>query len=65
MPASNVDPHARAVFDDAIVIDGLDVSDFSRPEVLEDLSAGGVTAINATAVVWEDFEQALENRATT
>ncbi len=61
MSASNVDPHARAVFDDAIVIDGLDVSDFSRPEVLKELPAGGVTAINATAAVWEDFEQALAN----
>ena len=61
MTKTAIEPRARDLFDEAIVIDGLDISDFTQPDVLHGLQAGGITAINATNAVWEDFEQALEN----
>ncbi len=61
MTKTAIEPRARDLFDEAIVIDGLDVSDFTQPDVLHGLQAGGITAINATNAVWEDFEQALSN----
>ena len=46
-----------------VLIDGLNVSNWSSSAVFESLRAGGVTAINATAVVWENFHQTLERMA--
>ena len=40
--------------DQLIVIDGLNVSNFSR-SVFEDMRRGGVTAANCTSCVWENF----------
>ena len=37
----------------AIVIDGLNVSDFS-PAVFAAMQRGGVTAANCTCCIWED-----------
>jgi membrane dipeptidase len=51
------------LYDEAIVIDGLNVSNWDSPAVYQSLHASGVTAINATCVVWEDFEQAMDNHA--
>lgn len=45
---------------DAIVIDGLNVSKWSR-DVLEGIHEGGVTAINATTAVLENFRQTMLN----
>lgn len=45
---------------DALVIDGLNVSKWSR-EVLEEIHVGGVTAINATNAVLENFRQTILN----
>lgn len=45
---------------DAIVIDGLNISRWSR-EVLEGIHAGGLTAMNATTAVLEDFRQTISN----
>ncbi len=47
---------------DAIVIDGLVVSKWSR-EVFEDMHRGGLTAANCTCAVWEGFRDTVENIA--
>jgi membrane dipeptidase len=56
-----INENARELYDKAIVIDGLNVSNWNSPAVYASLHAGGVTAINATSTVWEDFEGALDN----
>lgn len=43
---------------DAIVIDGLIVSKWSR-DLFEQMRAGGLTAANCTCSVWEDFEASM------
>jgi len=45
-----------------IVIDGLNVSNWSR-EVFEDMRRGGVTAANCTCSVWEGFRATMGNIA--
>ena len=47
---------------DAVVIDGLIISDWSR-EVFEDMRRGGLTAANCTCCVWENFRGAMDNVA--
>jgi membrane dipeptidase len=46
-------------FSDAIVIDGLDTSKWGRETVYRELRDGGVTAINATIAIWDDYESTL------
>jgi microsomal dipeptidase-like Zn-dependent dipeptidase len=41
-----------------IVVDGLEYSNWDR-ELFEELKAGGVTAVHATVVYWEDARQTL------
>ena len=51
------------LYSEAIVIDALNVSNWESPAVFKSLHNGGVTAINATCVVWEGFLQAMDNHA--
>ncbi len=51
-----------ALHDDAILIDGLIISRWSR-SVFEEMRAGGVTAANCTCSVWEGFHATMENVA--
>jgi membrane dipeptidase len=46
----------------AIVIDGLIISKWSRP-VFEDMRKGGLTAANCTVSVWDDFKATVHNIA--
>lgn len=48
--------------DSLVVIDGLIISDFSRP-VFEDMRKGGLTAANCTCCVWENFTETMRNIA--
>ena len=48
--------------DDAVLIDGLIISRWSR-SVFEEMRAGGVTAANCTCSVWEGFRTTMENVA--
>lgn len=48
-----------SVYDEAIVIDCLNVSNWDSPAVFESLQAGRVTAINATIVSWENYLETL------
>ena len=52
---------ARKLYDESLVIDGLNVSNWDSPAVYESLSLGGVTAINATIATWEGFAETLDN----
>ncbi len=49
-------------YDDAILIDGLVISRFSRA-VFEDMRKGGITAANCTCSVWHDFRGTMANIA--
>ena len=51
---------AKTIYDEAIVIDGLNVSNWNSSAVFDTLRAGDITAINATVSVWENFQQTLD-----
>ena len=51
---------AGALHDDAIVIDGLIISNCG-PAVFEDMRRGGLTAANCTCSVWENFAGTMNN----
>ena len=52
---------ARQAYDEAVVIDGLNVSLWDSDAVYRSLQAGGITAINATIAVWEGFQETMDN----
>lgn len=54
---------ADAVYQRALMIDGLNVSHWESPAVYLSLKAGSVTAMNATTVVWEGFQPTMDNTA--
>lgn len=43
------------------MVDGLDTSKWGREETYRKLRDGGVTAINATLAVWDDFRRLISN----
>ena len=51
---------AGALHDDAIIIDGLIISNCG-PAVFEDMRRGGLTAANCTCSVWENFAGTVNN----
>jgi membrane dipeptidase len=48
--------------DDLVVVDGLNVSNWSRA-VFENMRKGGITAANCTCSVWENFRRTMDNIA--
>ena len=48
--------------DNAIVVDGLIIANFTR-EVFADMRKGGLTAANCTCSVWENFRASMDNVA--
>ena len=50
---------ARELYDEAVVIDALNVSNWDSDAVFESLNAGSVAAINATQATWEGFPATL------
>ncbi|MDP7579179.1 MAG: membrane dipeptidase [SAR202 cluster bacterium] len=54
---------ATDVYHKAVVIDGLNVSNWDSPAVYKSLNAGHVTAINATIAVFENFTQEMDKIA--
>ena len=50
---------ARKIYDEAIVIDGLSISNWESDAVFRRLRAGDITAINATVATWENFLQTM------
>jgi len=51
---------AGTLHDDAIVIDGLIIANFSRAVFL-DMRRGGLTAANCTCSIWEGIRGSLDN----
>ena len=51
-------------YEASVVIDGLNVSNWNSTAVYESLHNGGVTAINATITVWENYRECMDNIAT-
>lgn len=54
---------ARRIYDESVVIDGLNVSNWDSPAVFRSLSNGGTTAINATIATWENFQETMAHVA--
>lgn len=44
---------------DNIVIDGLQTSQWGRP-IFEEMRSGGITAVNVSSVLWENFRQGVD-----
>ena len=53
---------ASDLHNDAIIIDGLEICNWSR-SVFEDMRRGGLTAVNCTCSVWEGISGSLDNIA--
>ena len=53
----------QRIYDDAVVIDALNVSNWNSPAVYRSLHAGGLSAINATTAIWEDYRETMDNIA--
>ena len=49
--------NGRKIYDDAIVIDGLNISNWESDGVFQRLRQGDVTATSATVATWENFIQ--------
>ena len=58
-----VEDTAARLYDAAVVIDGLNVSNWNSPAVFRSLHAGRITSINATSAIWEDFRGGMDNVA--
>jgi membrane dipeptidase len=56
------DEKALALHKESIIIDGLEISNWSR-NVFENMRKGGLTAVNATVAVIENFIQTMANIA--
>lgn len=57
-----VDEKSLRLHKKAIIIDGLEVSNWSR-SVFQNMNKGGLTAVNATIAIIENFTQTMENIA--
>lgn len=49
---------AAKLHNQAIVIDGLQTCQWSR-SIFEDMRAGGLTAVNVSSVIWENFREGI------
>lgn len=52
----------QSLHDRAVIVDSLNVSNWGPP-VFNSIHAGGVTAINATIAVWENFRETMDHVA--
>ena len=52
-----------STYNESVVIDGLNVSNWDSRAVYNSLSNGRVTAINATTAIWEGYRETLDNTA--
>lgn len=50
---------ARALHERSIVVDGLQTSLWGRP-IFEEMRAGGLTAVNVSTVLWENFRGGID-----
>ena len=59
--AANMQDATRKIYDQTIVIDGLNVSNWNSPAVFNSLRAGNITAVSATVAVWENFLETMNH----
>ncbi len=59
----SIENTVKRLYDEAIVVDALNVSNWESPAVFKSLHAGGVTAINATSAIWENYREGMDNIA--
>ena len=52
---------ARQIYENAVVVDGLNVSNWTSPAVFRSLDRGGVSAINATMAIYDNYYEAMDN----
>jgi membrane dipeptidase len=60
--AGTTSPPHTALHRDALIIDGLQIANWS-PEILRAMHAAGLTAVNCTSCVWEGFAGTMANVA--
>ena len=51
---------AQAIYQRAIVFDGLNICNWSR-EIFEQWQRGGITGVSATCGLWEGFRESIAN----
>ena len=56
----DITERARELHADAIVVDGLQIDDWG-PGIFDEMRKGGLTAVNCTCCVWEDFQATIDN----
>ena len=56
-----MDEKADRIYRDAIVIDALNVSNWKSDAVFRSLNESGITAINATTAIWENYREEMDN----
>lgn len=49
---------AKILHDSAIIVDGLQTCQWSR-SIFEEMRAGGLTAVNASSLLWENFREGI------
>ena len=54
---------SQRLYNESVVIDGLNVSNWESPDVYRSVHGGGVTAINATIAIWEDYRTTMDHIA--
>ena len=57
---TKVSKHAQELYNQAVVIDALNVSNWDSDAVFKSLNDGNVAAINATQATWEGYEETLD-----
>ena len=58
---TQVSGRALRLYHEAVVIDGLNVSNWDSDDVYVSLNDGGVSAINATIATWENYRETLDH----
>ena len=56
----NTPDKVTKLHDESLIIDCLNVSNWEDPEVFTDIHRGGLTAINATIAIWQNFVETLD-----
>ena len=53
-------PQSNQDYENSIVFDALNTSNWESSNVYDSLSEGNITAINATIVIWENYQQTMQ-----
>ena len=54
----------KRLYDESVVVDGLNVSNWDSPAVYQSLHRGGVAAMNATIAIFEKYGEEMDNIST-